>query len=481
MSALADVLVVLSDEELVAVRDELQTRYGWREHARLQQMPPVENWRVWYVRGGRGGGKTWTGSHAFAEMVLESEPGEWAVIAPTYGDARDTCIESTESGLIVALGGRAGPNGVLLEKGDHIASWNRSMGDLRLRNGSVVYTDGADDGALRIQGKNLRGAWCDEVGLWKRWATAWDESLRYAVRKAPAKIIATGTPKRNMPARALVRRLLEDDAVAKTLLRTEDNAANLDPATVEDLMSLAGTTLGRQELEGELLEDIEGALWTAALIDAHRLEYAPELERIVVAVDPAGTANADSDETGIIVAGKADTQGYVLADLSGRYTPDGWGRKACIAYVDHEADAIVFERNNGHDMGPHIIRSSWAELERAGEVSGPVPRVIDVWATRGKTTRAEPVVAQYEQGRWHHVGFHPALEEQLCSWVPGEGSPDRMDALVWAAWELTVKDLRRGGLRSHAEPHDGLITRAAKEALRPETTPRTGRGLKVRY
>lgn len=456
---------------------------AWHQTARLDQIAPTGAWRIWYVRGGRGGGKTWTGSGNFADMITTSQPGEWAVIAPTYGDARDTCIESDESGLIKQLGGKAGPNGILLDKGPHIASWNRSMGDLRLTNGSVIYADGADDGALRTQGKNLRGAWCDEVGLWKRWATAWDESIKYAVRKAPARIIATGTPKRNMPARALVKRLLDDLTVPKVLLRTADNVANLDPQTVDELMKLAGTTLGRQELEGELIEDIDGALWTQTLIDGDRVDQHPELVRIVVAVDPAGTASKESDETGIIIAGVAvDGHGYVIADHSGRYSPDGWGRRVCQAAVDHLADAVVFERNNGHDMGVHIIRSSWAELEREGAVGGLLPRVVEVWAAKGKQARAEPVVAQYEQHRWHHVGLLPDLEEQLTSWVPGEsGSPDRMDALVWAAFNLTVGVGAKRGLKVRDDappppPAPGTIVVPVVE----DEPRRRGHGARVR-
>lgn len=459
----------------------------WHDTARPDQVRPKGTWRTWYVRGGRGGGKTWTGSNNFADIIRHSPPGEWAVIAPTYGDARDTCMESADSGLIKALGGRCGAGGVLVDTGPHIKRWNRSMGALYLTNKSVVYVDGADDGALRIQGKNLQGAWCDEVGLWLKWQTAWDESLRYAVRKWPAITIATGTPKRNMPARALVKRLLADDRIPKSLLRTEDNAAHLDPATLEELLELRGTTLGRQELEGELLEEVEGALWLQTQIDADRVDLAPELVRVVVAVDPAGTASKESDETGIIVAGRdGNGHGFVLSDDSGRYSPDGWGRRCCLAYVEWDADAIVFERNNGHDMGPHIVRSSWAELVREGAVEGLTPAIVDVTASRGKQARAEPVVAEYEQHRWHHVGLLPGLEEQMCGWVPGEGrSPDRVDALVWAAFNLTVSQRKRIGLRARESqpppikwgtPLDPKTGRPPKDEEPPKR-----RGMKVRF
>lgn len=247
---------------------------AWRRDARAEQIPPDDDWRIFYIRGGRGGGKTWTGSNALAELIQTNPPGEWAAIGPTYGDARDTLIESAESGLLTALG---------LPRRYH--GWNRSMGELRLPSGSVVYADGADDGALRIQGKNLRGAWCDEIGLWKRWETAWDESLRFAVRKAPAKIIATGTPKRRMPAIKLIRRLMADEQVAKTVLLTKDNAANLHPATLDDLMLLAGTSLGMQELEGAVLDDPGGGYFHPDDWRYWHLETTPDGHRWIRLVD----------------------------------------------------------------------------------------------------------------------------------------------------------------------------------------------------
>lgn len=421
----------------------------WRTRARPEQTPP-EGWRrVWYIRGGRGGGKTWTGSNAFAELILTSEPGEWAVVAPTYGDARDTCIESDESGLIKALGGRVGPNGVLLAKGPHIASWNRSMGDLRLRNGSVIYADGADDGALRVQGKNLRGAWCDEIGLWVRWKTAWDESLRYAVRKAPAKIIATGTPKRHMPAILLVKRLLADPAVVLSLLRTEDNAANLDAETLAELLTSKGTPLGRQELEGEVLEEVEGALWTHDEIRARALglgwiRYGPlpadGLGRRVLAVDPSDGED-DSDEYALAVA-TVHVSGacYVLASDGVRLGPDGNVEHTRAMYDAWECDVVVVEKNHGGGYLPAMLRAK--ELP-----------VITVSASQGKRTRAEPVAARYGPNGAGVVHVEPFtdLEAQMISFTgaPGESSPDRLDALVWALTALIGRAPARRARMTH--------------------------------
>lgn len=427
-----------ADPLLSGLADRYDTthRLTWRDTARSDQLPPGEWGRIWYVRGGRGGGKTWTGSNNFADLLAGSAPGEWGVIAPTYADARDTCVESQKSGLIKALGGKCGPGGVLLEKGPHIAQWNRSMGQLWLRNGSVVYVDGADDGALRIQGKNLSGCWCDEIGLWKQWKTAWDESIRYAVRSAPGKIIATGTPKRSMPARHLVKRLLEDPRVAKSRLRTEDNAANLDPESLAEFLTTKGTALGRQELEGELLAEIEGALWSPDQIEASRVTEAPELVLIVVGIDPSGGDSAGNAEQGIVAAGRsADGEFYVLADRSCKLPPQGWASRAIGLYHELEADWVVAETNFGGDMVVATIRN----------VDDNVP-VEKVTASRGKRQRAEPIAVRYgdptDASTWarskvHHVGMFEDLEDQMCTWDPEGGtSPDRVDALVWALTKL---------------------------------------------
>lgn len=407
----------------------------WRKSAHPNQLRPEQGtWvREWYLRGSRRSGKTYGGSNNFADLILSSPPNEWAVVGPTFADARDTLVESMRSGLVKALGGKV-IGGKLVDKGEYIQGWNRSMGQLYLTNGSVVFCDGADDGALRIQGKGLAGCWGDEIGLWRAWRTAYDESIYFAVTEPPAKVILTGTPKANMPARVLVRRLLDDDKVAKSWLKLEQNRENLDSATVDELLKLSGTRLGRQEVLGELLETVEGALWTQDTIDRNRLERIPEgvdLVRVVIPIDPAGTAGEDSDETGITVCALgSDGHGYLLADLSGRYTPDGWARKAVTAYEDYKADLILGEVNNGGDMVGHTVHT----------VSPTVGFKV-VRATRGKVLRAEPIAAAYEQARVHHVGppemFEP-LEVQMTQCVPGQEQEhdDRLDSMVYGMTEL---------------------------------------------
>lgn len=370
------------------------------------------------MQGGRGSGKTRTGAETLAIWILSNAPGDWGIVAPTYGDARDTCIE--------------GASGLLERLGPAVENWNRSIGEITLYNGAKVFADGADDGALRVQGRNLMGCWADEVGLWREWRRAWEESISFAVRIDPARIIATGTPKRNNP--GFVKMLLNDPGTIVTRPSLENNKGNLSPVQVAELFRrYEGTRLGQQELYGEMIDDVEGALWTYEMIERSRAERPdPEtIHRAVVAVDPAVTTSAESDETGIVVAsvvvGPTKTDGYVTHDLSGRYSPDEWAQVAVDAYYEHHLDRIVAERNQGGDMVKHTIAT----------VDPNVP-VSLVWASRGKQARAEPVSALYEQGRIHHCGAFAELEAEQTGWSQGDNSPSRLDALVWALTDLML-------------------------------------------
>lgn len=397
----------------------------WADIAHEGQLPPEGEWRTWYIRGGRGGGKTRAGAEWLAEQA-RTRPGIYAIVAPTYATARDVCVEDPKSGLLAVLGGM-------------VKSWNRSIGDIRLTNGSVIFIDGADDGARTIEGKNLSGLWADEIGLWKRWKLAWEQAIRYAVRMPGARIMATGTPKRG---HGLVKLLMEDDRVVKTLVTTEQNKANLDAELIAELMDLyGGTVLGRQELGGEVLNDSDKAMWHRGLIhwanghmprtmDAKTHELVPDMSRIVVAIDPAVSHKPESDETGIVVAGKGrDGRAYVLEDLSLKASPGGWASAAVAAYHRWNADRIVAEVNNGGEMVEHTIRT----------VDENVP-VTSVHASQGKRTRAEPIVGLYEKERVWHADPLPELEDQMCNWEPENDpdSPDRLDALVWALTSLML-------------------------------------------
>jgi phage terminase large subunit-like protein len=246
--------------------------------------------------------------------------------------------------------------------------------------------------------------------------------------------IATTTPK-PLP---FLKSLLADPHTRVSRMRTEDNRANLPPALLEELERVyGGTRIGRQELEGELLEEAEGALWRRAQIDALRVRQAdvPELVRIVIPLDPSVTSGPNSDECGIVPVGLGvDGHGYVLRDLSGVFSPDDWASRSVAVFDDLDADKIIGEANNGGDLIETVIRTKRKTI--------PYEKVH---ASRGKITRAEPIAALYEQGRVHHVGGFPQLEDEMCNYVPGASkSPNRMDALVWGLTFLMLKPVRVG-------------------------------------
>lgn len=394
-------------------------RVRWEgELARKEQLEPVGDWMVWLYMAGRGAGKTRTAAEWLAWQAIREPGTRWAVVAPTFADGRDTCVEG-ESGLLSILE----RYGMLREKN----AWNRSIGELHLRNGSKIKIFSGDE-PERFRGAQHHGAWVDELGAF-RYEDSWDQ-LQFGLRlgRNPRTIVTT-TPR----PRPLIRNLLarKDGSVVVTRGATMDNRENLAPTALAELLArYDGTRMGRQELYGELLEDVENALWTSHIIDTNRVKQLPgDIVRTVVAVDPAITQ--DGDETGIIVACKdKEGHGYVLADYSMRGTPDQWAKKVIEAYDKHEADAIVVEVNQGGLMVSQTLKT----------VRQLLP-IREVRATKGKAIRAEPISAMYEQGKIHHVGSGFAeLETQLTSWTPEMGrSPDRLDALVWALTELMTR------------------------------------------
>lgn len=375
---------------------------------------PDDHWMIWMVMAGRGWGKSKVGSNWLVHQAMQTPGSEWAVFAPTFRDVRKTCIEGS-TGILAAL------------NDGELYNYRRNELQIVLANQSVIYGYSADQ-PERARGANLWGAWVDELGSW-RYEETWHEGLVPALRKGEhPRIVVTTTPRPTALVRNLVGRL--DGSVHVTRGSTWENASNLSVTALAELKRrYEGTRLGRQELEGELLDDIEGALWTRGDIDATRIvpDQLPDLVRIVVAVDPAVTSTEESDETGIVVVGEDGTgHGYVLADYSFQGTPHQTMTKAVWAYDHHNADCVVGEVNNGGDYIGTLLRT----------VDPNVPYRA-VRASRGKAIRAEPVAALYEQHRVHHLGSLPELEDQMCTWVPGIGdSPDRLDALVWGITEL---------------------------------------------
>lgn len=435
-------------EEKRAFLLELRRRSSpWPGRARPNQLPPTDDWDLLLLFGGRGSGKTWSGAHILVDEIendplMETEgPGEWAIVAPTFSDARDKCVEG-ESGLLEALNTTAAE--VKAGISPTVAVWNRSLGECVLHDGTKIVIDGADDGAPTIQGTNLRGAWCDEIGLWKKWKEAFDEALGYAVRKGRARRIVTGTPKRDRPARVLVKRLMaEAKTNARIIVRqllTKENWTNLSNTFRTTVMQTANTELGRQELEGIMLDEAQGALWQRAWIDGGRVTplEVPTITRRVLALDPSDGKD-ESDEQGWALGGLGENHELYLFDSEGvRTTPTDWLTKAVM--VAHNAGAaIVVEKNHG---GAFLIELLEGVMK---EIGVRVP-VFEVNASDGKRTRAERPAMLYEQGHnsgrhvVHHVGDHPEVEDQMCNWTgePGIPSPDRMDALVWM--EIALMD-----------------------------------------
>ena len=359
---------------------------------------------------GRGAGKTRTAAEWLAWKAISNENTRWAIVAPTHADARDTCVEG-ESGIL----------NILKEYGV-LKDYNRSISEIFLTNKSRIKLFSGEE-PDRLRGPQFHGGWFDELAAFK-YPDAWDQYQFGARLGQHPQTIITTTPR---PTK-LVKDLVEREGVRVVRGSTFDNAKNLAPSALAELkLRYENTRLGRQELYGEILDTVEGALWTREVIERARVTDIPPLIRIVVAIDPAVTNNATSDETGIVAAGiTSDNHYYVLSDKSLRASPDAWARQAVNLYHDLKADKIVAETNNGGDMVTLLIKQV--------DHSAPVKKVT---ATRGKQLRAEPISSLYEQGRVHHHGYFAELETQMCEWTPvSSESPDRLDALVWAITEL---------------------------------------------
>lgn len=423
MTALAELVHRLTDDELQETLLLLED--GYFPDRRESQNIPDGDWLVWLIKAGRGFGKTRTGAEWLADQAIGQPATRWAILAPTFADARDTCVEG-ESGVLA----------VLRRRRRQPAVWNRSLGEMTLDNGSRIKLFSADE-PERLRGPQHHGAWCDEPASWRYGIAAWDQ-LQFGLRLGQhPQTVVTGTPKPVPLVKQLVNRGAPE--VHVTSGSTFENAANLAPSALAELRArYEGTRLGRQELNAELLEDVEGALWTRAMYDDTRVDEAPAMTRVAVAVDPSGGDQEGNDEQGIVVVGRGvNGEGYTLADRSCRLSPDGWGRRAVQAAVDLEADEIVAEANFGGDM---VI----AVVQQAAKAMGVHIPVRKVTASRGKRLRAEPVAALFEQGRAHHVGVLAELEDQGCSWTPESGkSPDRLDAEVWGYTAVMLGAERR--------------------------------------
>lgn len=411
----------LSDEELQAL--PWMFDFWAMEH----QLPPVGDWRTWVIMGGRGAGKTRAGSEWVRSQVEGSgplDPGACtriALVNETLDQAREVMVFG-ESGILAC------------SPPDRRPEWISSRRQLVWPNGAIAQIYSAHD-PESLRGPQFDCAWIDELAKWKAADKTWD-MLQFGLRlgENPRQLVTT-TP-RNV---GVLKMILDQDTTVKTHAKTEANRANLAKSFLDDVRAkYAGTRLGRQELDGILLEQSEGALWNLAQFETRAIPVMADFNRVVVAVDPPVSHTETSDECGIVVVG-AKTQGpphswtaTVLADLSFKpKSPNDWAQTALQAMQDFEADRLVAEVNQGGDMVKTIIHSL-----------NPLVPFRAVHASRGKAARAEPVAALYEQGRVDHVCDLDALEDQMCLMTTkgfkGSDSPDRVDALVWAIFDLML-------------------------------------------
>jgi predicted phage terminase large subunit-like protein len=392
------------------------------------QVPPDGDWRLWIMLGGRGSGKTEGGSrYVLNHLRKYGNKARVGIGAPTIQSAREVCAEG-DSGLIT----------IAREEFE----WNRSLMEARHKDGGYVKFQGAEEPA-RWNGPQWTLLWADELALWKR--ESYDQAT-FGVRLGESpRIIATTTPK----AAKWVRALEAESGTVTTHGTMYDNPA-LAKSAIEALeRRYGGTRLGRQELLGEYVEEIEGALWQITCIDTNRKAEPPTAEetietnvgeqtqkilnmpRVVIAVDPAVTAHADSDETAIAVAGLGPEGNYYVLGADGyKLPPQQWAMKVLEAYDHWQADKIVCEVNNGGDM---VIDT----INRVCEGLGRSVNVESIRASRGKTLRAEPIAALYEQGRVHHVGIFAEAEDQMCSFPVANDNDDMVDAIVYALSDLS--------------------------------------------
>lgn len=429
-------------------------RTAWEFLARPKQLPPQGDWTFWFIMAGRGFGKTLSGAEWAKEQGLASKI-RFALVAPTLGEVRSTMVEG-ETGLLSILK----PEELL--GGSRDFAWNKSLLELTLANGTQ-FKGFSSEVPDRLRGPQHHAAWCEEVSSWDdarkgdELGTTWS-NLKLGLRLGPhPRAVLTSTPKANKLTQHLVG-LVKSGVLALVKGSSYENRANLSETWWRTVVApLEGTRTGRQEINAELLEDVEGALWTRAVIDAGRVrmpmgwqsdpelraEWAAKMRRIVVAVDPNTTSGESADNAGIVVVGLAglsdgvvqEGHGYVLDDRTQiRGGPRAWAAASVDAYHDWSADRIVAETNNGGEMVELTIRG----YERS------VP-YRSVSASRGKRTRAEPIAALYvadeeheKVATMHHVGVFPELEDELTTWTPADESPGRLDATVWGATDLKV-------------------------------------------
>jgi phage terminase large subunit-like protein len=450
----------LSDEEAAIL---LRTWELWARPNQLEpprMLPNGVMWTIWLILAGRGFGKTRTGSETIIKWVREGTCERIALIAEDSADARDVMVEG-ESGILAC------------SSPDFMPKYEPSKRRLTWPNGAVATLFSAED-FDSLRGPQFDGAWCDELCKWRYAEETWD-NLMFGLRLGEhPRVIVTTTPR---PIKMLKNIILRNDTYI-TKGNTRENLANLaEPFKKAVIEKYEGTRIGRQELDAELLDDTPGALWNRGMLDKLRLRpvdpstplILPDLKRVVVSVDPPATESAEAGITACAI--DHANKGYVLEDASLSGSPDEWGRAAIILFDEWEADMLVYEANHGGEMVAAVLRAAARALREEGRRTTDFVPLKAVHATRGKYVRAEPVSQLYEQGKVHHVGTFPLLEDQMCEYTP-EGnmgySPDRLDSLVWALTELMVGQIASEGLMDYyRQEHAAIQGRLSGELPSP--------------
>ena len=411
------------DEIAPTEQKKRQLLYSWDFWARQNQKTPPGDWFTWLILSGRGFGKTRVGAEFICHRAKHGPYFPIALVGQSKADVRDTMVELGESSIM-----QVSPPWFM-------PKYESSKRRLTWPNGMVATLFSGDE-PDQLRGPQHGSAWVDELAKFKYPKDTWDNLVFGCRLGDKPQIICTTTP-RPIP---IIKELASDDENFITVGSTFENIANLSGRFIKEVIKrYEGTRLGQQELYGAIMGDTPGALWTRDVLESTRVRQSSELVRIAVGVDPGASTTESANDTGIIAAGIDGLgHGHVLADATIKGKPAEWGAAVVRLYDSLQADTVVAETNNGGDMVQFVVETAAQALHAAGERPSKEIAVKQVRASRGKYTRAEPISALYGQKRVHHNGLFAELEDELCTWVPGEDSPDRLDAMVWALTELML-------------------------------------------
>lgn len=405
-------------------KEQKALEYSWFFWGRPKQQAPPGAWFVWLLLSGRGFGKTRTGAEWIIHRAKHGPFYPIALVGQSKADVRDTIVEVGESSILKVSPPWFVPT---FEPSKRRLTWPNGM--------MATIFSGDEPGQLR--GPQHGSAWIDELAKFQYPKETWDNLVLGLRLGDNPQAVVTTTP-RPIP---IIKELMADSTTHTTLGSTYENISNLSPVFIREVVKrYENTRLGAQELHGHILGDTPGALWTRDMLEQCRARITTPMVRIVIAVDPGASTTESANHTGIIACGLDGIKhGYVMADASCKEKPAKWGEAVVRVHDQLHADCVVAEVNNGGDMVEHVVRTAARDLFQRHERPTAEIKVKQVRASRGKYTRAEPISALYGQKRCHHIGMFAELEDELCTWVPGEDSPDRLDAAVWGLTELMLE------------------------------------------